>query len=201
MTFPQRAQGHEPALILARKWYQDGFALLQGRRPRPSPPHPIPKRSGPLLPPKRFLIAPIDILAVQGMVVGDCSWHGGVAPTSCPHFRESRPHHPLPIGSSLASPQSIASARSRIPSPRPQWPRRLWPPRRCPAISRACDWLRRCPTSPELRTQHVVAWSCDRRRAAPQGSTLHLTVAKTNKAADWGSLDITKWSFFVCARE
>ena len=111
MTFPQRAQDHEPALILARKWYQDGFALLQGRRPRPSPPHPIPERSGPLLPQKRFLIAPIDILALQGMVVGDCSWHGSVAPTSCPHFRESRPHHPLPIGSRLASPQSIASAR------------------------------------------------------------------------------------------
>src|SRR5258708_25236824 len=131
MTFPQRAQGHEPALILARKWYQDGFALLQGKRPRPSPPHPIPKRSGPLLPPKRFLIAPIDILALQGMVVGDCSWHGNVAPTSCPHFRESRPHHPLPIGSSPASLRSIASAQSRTPWPQPQWHLVRLPPQSC----------------------------------------------------------------------
>jgi hypothetical protein len=47
----------------------------------------------------------------------------------------------------------------------------------------ACDGR---PTSPGLWTPHVVAWSCDRRRAAPQEHTLHPSVAKANEAADLG---------------
>jgi hypothetical protein len=69
----------------------------------------------------------------------------------------------------------------------------------CRAIWLECDEHSRCPTSPVLLRQHVVASSCDRRRGAPQGR--HVTSDgsknKWSRAAHHASRPLTT----TCASE